>query len=166
MVQLAKPDHVHLQWIPAHVGVEGNELADRQAKQYAYLFPQHMRAQLNADLPTLRVFLYHHLLKEWTQSAQQASACHHLLNVRRSNLSRRISVPRALQTLYSRWRLGEVESAGRYPRRLKWIFSPKCRACGHPIETTVQLLTTCPGTSAYRAHHSVSVFISKTTHEV
>ena len=33
-----------------------------------------------------------------------------------------------------------------------------CRACGHPIETTVHLLTDeCAGTSSYRAHHGISV---------
>ena len=120
-------------------------------------FSQYLQAQLNADLPTLRVLLDRHLKNTWLQSVQAQSAHHYLLNGRRSHLSWWLGVPQALQTLYSRWHLGEVKSTGRYPRRLKWILSPACHACGHPIKTTVHLLTDCPGTSSYRALNSISV---------
>ena len=159
MVRDVDPEIVVLQWTPAHVGIDGNEWADREAKNYAQLFSrnQQLQERLSSDLPTLRVFLYRHLKDQWSRSAEQVSARHYLLNGRRSNLGLRVGVPRAFQTLYSRWRLGEVESAGRYPRRLKWILSPMCRACGHPVETTVHLLTSCAGTSAYRANHGISI---------
>jgi hypothetical protein len=73
-----------------------------------------------------------------------------------SQLKKRRTVPRALQTLYSRWRVGEVESCGVYPRRLQWIEDPRCRFCGYPCETTVHLLSTCPDTAAYRLTHGIS----------
>ena len=65
-------------------------------------------------------------------------------------------MPRALQCLYSRWRVGEIETVGIYPRRLGWISSPLCRLCGYPSETTVHLLTACPGTYPTRASLGIS----------
>ena len=159
MIRDVDPEKVALQWIPAHVGIDGNEWADQQAKEHAQLFSrnQQLQERLCNDLPTLRVFLYRHLKDEWSRLAERVSARHCSLNGRRSNLGLRVGVPRAFQTLHSRWRLGEVESAGRCPRRLKWILTPTCRACGHPVETTVHLLTSCAGASAYRANHSISI---------
>ena len=34
---------------------------------------------------------------------------------------------------------------------------PRCRFCLCPIETTVHLLTNCPGTSPYRLNHGISL---------
>ena len=77
----------------------------------------------------------------------------------RSSLSQRASLPRPLQTLYSRWRIGQVDSCGTYPRRISkpYVENPACRFCGFQIETTLHRLTVCPGTSFYRAIHGISL---------
>ncbi len=68
-------------------------------------------------------------------------------------------MPRPLQTLFSRWRTGQVDSCGKYPRRIThpYLENPACRFCNFPVETTLHLLTTCPGTSLYRAVHGISL---------
>jgi hypothetical protein len=43
-----------------------------------------------------------------------------------------------------------------YPRRLNWIQTPRCRLCGYPSETTVHLLSDCPGTYPTRASLGIS----------
>ena len=69
-----------------------------------------------------------------------------LCALRKSNLSARTSLPRPLQTLFSRWRTGQVDSCGKYPRKIvhPYLENPACHFCNFPVETTLHLLTTCP----------------------
>jgi hypothetical protein len=148
--------HFHLQYIPAHVGLEPNETVDSLAKHYASAFSPTDQFNANIDLSALKSTLKHSLLRQWINSTPLLGARYQVCGLRRSNLKKRRPVPRALQCLYSRWRVGEVESVGIYPRRLDWISSPMCRLCGYPSETTVHLLTTCPGTYPTRASLGIS----------
>ena len=52
-----------------------------------------------------------------------------------------------------------MDSCGKYPRRINnpYLENPACRFCNFPVETTFHLLTTCPGTSLYRAVHGISL---------
>ena len=76
---------------------------------------------------------------------------------RRSNLKRRRGVPRSLQCLFSRYRIGLVESCGRLARHLNLLSSDECRLnCGWPFETVEHLLLECPETKAVRTHLSIS----------
>ena len=68
----------------------------------------------------------------------------------------------ALQCLFSRWRIGETESVGPYPRHLKWVQSPSCRLCHRRKETVTHLISDCPGTSVYRNHHAISLLTLQT----
>ena len=62
-----------------------------------------------------------------------------------------------MQCLYSRWRVGEVESVGKYPRRLATVVDDGiCRLCHHSEESTLHLATCCEGTDAYRLVHDIS----------
>jgi len=80
-----------------------------------------------------------------------------ICGTKRSNFRDRASLPRSLQTLYSRWRIGQVESCGIYARKLKFVESPQCRFCGFPTETTIHLLTDCPDTASIRANNGISL---------
>ena len=69
----------------------------------------------------------------------------------KSNLQQRRQCPRAAQTLFSRYRMGSVDSCGSYPRHLGYL--PKgspCRFCSVAKETPFHLLRTCPGTANFR----------------
>jgi len=105
------------------------------------------------------------LRQQWISDNSRQSGCHyHICGMTNSHLSWRGTAPRALQTLFSQWRVGEVVSCGVYPRRLKWIDDPRCRFCGWPCETTVHLRSTCPGTANYRMTSGIS--FSTLAHEL
>ena len=80
----------------------------------------------------------------------------------KSNLEQKRSCPRAAQTLFSRYRMGSVDSCGSYPRHLGYL--PKgslCRFCSVAKETPYHLLRSCPGTANYRSIFGLSL---KTLH--
>ena len=81
-----------------------------------------------------------------------------VVGLKRSHLQQRRSLPRALQCLYSRWRIGQVDSCGKYPRHMGYLSSQlPCRFCFSPSESPLHLLTLCPGTLAYRCSHGLSL---------
>jgi hypothetical protein len=147
---------IHLQWLPAHVGIAPNEEVDDVARDYSERFPASVQNQQPIELKALKSTLKRRLKQKWMRGAPLRGARFNVCGIQQSQLKKRHSVPRALQTLYSRWRVGEVESCGVYPRRLQWIADPQCRFCGYPCETTVHLLSTCPDTAAYRLTHGIS----------
>jgi hypothetical protein len=60
--------------------------------------------------------------------------------------------------LYSRWRTGQVDSCGKYPRHLGYLASNlPCRFCLSPNESPIHLLSLCPGTLSYRCNHGLSL---------
>jgi hypothetical protein len=150
--------HYHFQYIPAHIGIEYNEMADHEAKNSVQLFTLEQQRNIPIALPTIRTIVQRHSLDRWLyHDSKRSGSRYDVIGPSWSNLRHRDNAPRALQTLYSRWRVGEVESAGVYPRRLKWILEPHCRFCRHPCETTVHLLSDCPATLAYRVEHGISL---------
>lgn len=66
------------------------------------------------------------------------------------------SIPWALHTLYSRYRVGKVESCGVYSCHLKWLANPWCHFCGYPCKTIFHLLTSCPDTTTFCVAHGIS----------
>jgi len=96
---------------------------------------------------------HHHVVFDTHHTGVRFDIC----GTKRSNFRDRASLPRSLQTLYSRWRIGQVESCGTYARKLKFVESPQCRFCGFPTETTIHLLTDCPDTASIRANNGISL---------
>lgn len=83
-----------------------------------------------------------------TWETQHAGMRFWLCGTQRSHFRDREPLLSALQTLCSRWQIGQVESCGTHPRKLKFVLSPACHFCGCPCETMLHLLTTCPGTAS------------------
>ena len=146
----------HIHYIPGHVGIQPNEIVDQLAKSYATSFTLSQQSTLKTDLTALKTALQSNLIKQWINSTPLRGARFHTCGLQCSHLNQRCPLPCALQCLYSRWRVGEVESAGVYLRWLNWIQSPQCRLCGYPSETTVHLLCDCPGSYPTRASLGIS----------
>lgn len=103
---------------------------------------------------TLKAYLQLTLTNRWTASLEtHLTARRQLLGVQPSILKARKEAPRPLQCLHSRYRLGETETAGPYPRRLDWLESPYCRLCQGAKEDIPHLLLSCPGTRPYLDAH-------------
>jgi len=141
------------------VGVKPNEEIDVIVGNYSNTFESTtIQREQPIELKAIKSSVKRRLRMQWiagnvrARSGSQYEVC----GLTRSKLSRRRSTPRALQTLFSRWRVGKVESCGVYPRRMKWLEDPGCRFCGYPCETTVHLLDSCPGTASYRLARGIS----------
>ena len=152
---------IHLQWIPSHIGLQPNEEVDQTANLYRDLLSSDMEHHKSIQPATLKTILKQNATHKFYEciacDTSHTGTRFRVCGVTKSNFRTRESVPRVLQTLYSRWRLGQVESCGTYPRKLKFVETPACRFCHYPCETTFHLLTTCPGTAAYRAINGLSL---------
>ena len=157
LLQVSRICSIILQFVPAHVGIERNEKADIQAKKANEKYPVSTQLRIPIEYPTLRTCMKVRLRKAWKFNLIGNTTRRITLGVKSSNLRKRAQLPRALQALYSRWRLGEVETAGEYPRRMNWIQSPKCRFCSCPKETIIHLLMDCPGLTSYRYTTKVAI---------
>ena len=78
----------HLQYIPAHVGIEPNEIVDSLAKEYARAFSQAEQNSVNIELSTLKASLKRSLLNQWINTTPLVGARYHICGLRRSNLKR------------------------------------------------------------------------------
>ena len=149
-----------LHYVPAHVGMIGNELADDWAKHAATTYTFEQQDDVCPSLSNLKAFLRNKLFDEWNTRQNESYAVpglrQSLLQNQTANLGLRAASPRPFQTLFSRYRCDRAECAGRYPRHLEFITDDSCRFCDDPRETIPHLLDSCSGTSAIRLEHGIS----------
>ena len=152
---------LHLQWIPSHVGLLGNTEADTLANNASASIARSINLALPIESATTCTLIRQRELKTFHNSLELCSNLqghrYTLCQCKKSNFRARDALPRPIQTLYSRWRLGQVDSCGTYPRKLTWIANPACRFCGFPKETIAHLITNCPGTAPFRSQHGLSL---------
>ena len=150
-------DTITLHYVPAHVGLPLNERADTEAKVALGMYTRQEQECVPITFTAFQTHLHRKLLENWTNSlVHLPSHRRRLLGTSRADIHSRASLPRAQQCLITRWRLGEVETVGRYPRRLGWTEIECCRLCGSPDESPCHLLSSCPGTFFYRLVHDLS----------
>ncbi|XP_037560759.1 uncharacterized protein LOC119439255 [Dermacentor silvarum] len=123
---------VSLHWIPAHVGIPGNEEADALAKSAHHGDVPLSAAVTAADFTRLR--LQRHL--QVSHPDKRVSLGHPPRQLPQRGLARRESL------LLLRLRIGCCWTAARR-HRLGLITSPACASCGEP-ETLEHLLLACP----------------------
>ena len=156
-------NHYHLQCVPAHVSLPGNTESDRLANETCRNSSRDDQLQLEIVPATLRTILRQHERTRFHTTVEIDT--HHHTKLRyltcgltKSNLQARRCLPRALQCLYSRWRIGQVDSCGSYPRNLNYLAKDlPCRFCFCSKESTLHLLSSCPGTLMYRIQHGLSL---------
>lgn len=147
-----------LHYTPAHVGIEPNKKADAAAKRALSLYPREFQHHVQPTLPLLKPYLAHCFREHWTRSLQLHDTHRRsFLGSSFSKLTLRCSLPRPFQTLYSRWRLGCIESCGTYAKALHFTNASSCRFCSSTTESPHHLLTDCPGTYLYRDVNHLSI---------
>lgn len=140
----------HVQWVPSHVNLKPNEEVDAAANDCQQPFDANTQLQRSVHPATLKTVLRQAETRRFQNGLP--FSCHtgvrfHCCGIKRSNFHERDTIPRALQTPCSRWRLGQVESCGTHARKLQHVVSPACRFCGFPCKTTAHLLLDCPRTA-------------------
>ncbi len=149
-----------LHYVPGHVGLIGNELADQWAQHAAASYTYEQQDSVGPSLSNLKAYLRNNLFAEWNTRQNESYAVpglrQSLLQNQTAKLASRVASPRPFQTLFSRYRCDRAECAGRYPRHLGFIDDDSCRFCGDPRETIPHLLDDCSGTHAFRLEHGIS----------
>ena len=66
---------LYIHYVPGHVGIVGNELADDRAKRALATFTTAEQDQMCASLSNLKSYLHDNLLDEWNTTMVQQQRC-------------------------------------------------------------------------------------------
>jgi len=146
-----------LRWTAGHVGIEGNELAKKEAKRAAkgktsdlISLPRYLRRPLTINSSAVKqknnVDTKRRWTKEWrnskrgkiiAQSVKKTPSAHYLHSISSHNISRK-SASLVTQILTEHLPLNV------YLKRFNKVNSTSCPACGAARETVRHFLLTCP----------------------
>ncbi|CUA71932.1 hypothetical protein RSOLAG22IIIB_09945 [Rhizoctonia solani] len=159
---------VKLRWCPGHVGIEGNEKADREAGRAAQgqLYPPELIPQfLESYQPPLNPLTRRRKVKEMSRTAAikywEASEAGEKYRLRYPTLSPRHflahthQLPRSRATLLFRLVTGHIQLQA-HLYRLQLVDSPHCKHCQIESETVSHFLLKCPRFAAERHTHLTS----------
>ena len=132
------------QWVPGHVGLMGNELADQAAKEAAE--PDHPSVAGQPAAPvsfaTARAVI--------RSGVKDPPPSHERTRLVYACPLRALEVSRHLDTTLAQLRSGHSLRLAAYRHRLGLESSPLCRRCGEGDEDLRHWLQTCPATEARR----------------
>ena len=125
-----------LEWVPSHMGIEGNESADKIAKESLSLPNPTMK---NIAQPDFNKLLKKHTYKMWQQNWEHSNSSHRVIKPNLTN-----SIPKSLsrkeQVCYSRLRLNTTVLTHKH--YFEKQAPPHCNTCNMPI-TIPHLLLHC-----------------------
>ena len=120
---LSQSKIVHLQWIPGHSSLPGNDLADSLAKARASLDPSNISVYLAPLISSQRQPLY----TSWRRSVQSGFFQHQIPSVSPEELT----LPRSTRCALSRLRCnGHSPLLNSYLHRVGRAETPSCSKCG------------------------------------
>ncbi len=150
-LQLHSPERqLQFHWIPAHVGIPGNELADRLASAGSKMPPPFPPIPYEAIQREEKAQLYQKWTVWWAQSP--VADLYHICAPPPGTSSIQLvdKLPPLNATRIVQLRLNRYSTAA-YKHRLKLLPSPDCLTCRTP-DTVNHLLRSCSRFSAQRHH--------------
>jgi ribonuclease HI len=146
-----------IRWTAGHVGIDGNELVDEEAKKAAKgqssnstLLPPFLRKKLKISTAALKQNHNKHIKlnwkSRWAELARGKADSRIDPNTPSKNFIDLISnskLPRHASSTISQLRTTHVP-LNRYLHRFKCVDNPRCPACGEPLETVAHFLLYCP----------------------
>ena len=134
---LSQSKVVHLQWIPGHSSLPGNDLADSLAKAGASLDPSSMSVFLTPLISSQRLSLY----TTWRRSVQSGFFQHQIPPVSPEELT----LPRFARCALSRLRCnGHSTLLNSYLHRVNRAETPSCSNCGSEPQDLSHIVLDCP----------------------
>ena len=134
---LSQSKVVHLQWIPGHSSLPGNDLADSLAKAGASLDPSSISVSLAPLISSQQLSLY----TSWRLSVQSGFFQHQIPSVSPEELT----LPRSVRCALSRLRCnGHSTLLNSYLHRVGRAETPLCSNCGSKPQNLSHLVLDCP----------------------
>ena len=134
---LSQSKVVHLQWIPGHSSLPGNDLADFLAKAEASLDPSKISVSLAPLISSQRLSLY----TSWRHSVQSGFFQHQIPPVSPEELT----LPRSARCALSRLRYnGHSTLLNSYLHRVGRAETPSCSNCGSVSQNLPHIVLDCP----------------------
>ena len=135
------PIQVNLQWIPGHIGIQGNETADKLAREGA----AKEQPDTPLDMQTTKRILQNNSKEEWMNRWAQGKtgrAVYREMNhpKKNDNINK---LKRAEQSTIFQWRTTHAR-VNFHHNRLNPQHAPLCRNCDAPYETVSHVLLECP----------------------
>ena len=128
---------VHLQWIPGHSSLPGNDLADSLAKAGASLDPSNISVSLAPLISSQRQSLY----TSWRRSVQSGFFQHQIPSVSPEELT----LSRSARCALSRLRCnGHSTLLNSYLHRVGRAETPSCSNCSSESQDLSHLVLDCP----------------------
>ena len=137
---LASSFSLHIQWVPSHTGIQGNEIADRAAK---FALNQNPITSIPMPESTLKRHLTRSAYSTWASARMNLIQSTHLGRVRDNPNPHpwARSASRALDTALTRLRIGHT-GLNHHLHRIGILLIPNCSWCGED-ETITHAIIHC-----------------------
>ena len=154
----------HLQWVPSHIGVVGNTVADKAAAEaHSHPSPIALPTDQTDQLTLLRTACTQHWDRQLTDALQYTTLGRYRQDTRPHCWT--FSPSRALDTAVTRLRIGHTR-LNNHLHRLGMVEDPHCPWCPTQPDTPEHLLLHCPRHHSHRTqlfHSLASLHIHRPT---
>ena len=139
-----------LQWIPGHIGIHGNEKADKLAKQGSQLPQPSTPITLKTAKQNIKKTYRTEWMNNWSSGSTARTVYTHMKTVKTNDNMKKLS--RKDQTAIFRLRTQHVP-LNNHLNRFNPEIPPLCPLCDHPYETVEHVLMQCRKLEDLRAQY-------------
>ena len=146
-----------LRWTAGHVGISGNELADKEAKRAAQglsstknTLPTYLKRKLTINPSAVKQKFDAETKQKWKDEWRSSERGQKIMKIDKNTPSvhllqsiSKTDLPRRLASLITQLRLQHIP-LNAYLKRFKLVNSARCPACGADAETVSHFLLQCP----------------------
>ena len=130
-----------LQWIPGHIGIQGNEAADRLAREGASKEQPDKPLNMETTRQMLRCNSKEEWMNRWASGNTGRPVYREMSNPKKNDNINQL--PRGNQRTIFQWRTTHAR-VNYHHNRLNPEHAPNCRHCNAPYETVKHILLECP----------------------